>query len=471
MLKKFLITFICLIVPFVLKGDDPASTNDTVSFSLEKAVEWSLNHNEAILAAGDVIKEAEAGVTIARAGFLPEVTAQCSYARLSQVPAFEMPGPGFMPVYGDYMGNPDTSNILGWTIAPFGADPENPIEYSMGEKDNYSAGVSLTQPLFTFGKIFDGYQIARINLEVAGEDFRKQRNELVFNVTQSFYGILVLKEFVKVTEVSYEQTRRHIDVVKKRFDAGLSSDFELLRANVQLKNMEPQLLKVRNNLKMAEKNFKTLLGLSQRDLIKLEGDLKYEKIEIDLDGLIEKAKEERPEARSISLKRQMAEKALSITKKANLPNVAFVANYEYKKPIYFDNEWGSDWNVAVAVQMPLFTGFENLGKKREAQNRLSQATHYVKMLDDMIELEIRSICLKLEEAEKLVESQKENVVQSEKALEIVERRYELGLATSLEVMDTQIALTRAKTNQLQALSDYLIARANLEKAIGGKEDR
>lgn len=103
---------------------------------------------------------------------------------------------------------------------------------------------------------------------------------------------------------------------------------------------------------------------------------------------------------------------------------------------------------------------------REARYRLSQAEHGLNLLKEGIELEIRVAYLGIEEAKKLVESQKENIVQAEEALSIVEERYKQGLATSLEVMDTQLALTQAKTNWLQSLSDYLITKAELKKAIG-----
>jgi len=465
-LHVFSILFFCLFFPFFMKGTEIASpsNNNTLLFSLDEAVMCALEHNEAIIAERGVVKEAEAGVMIARAGFLPKISAQGSYTRLAEVPAFEMPGPGFIPVYGDYMGYPDTTNIIGWTIGS--VDTVNTIAFSMGETENYLARATLTQPLFTWGKILNGYQIAGLNLKAVKENYRKKKNELVFNVTKSFYGIFVLEELSKVTEDAYEQTKRHVDVVEKRYNAGLASDFDLLRAQVQLKNMEPQLIKVGNGLEMAEKGFKTILGLPQERVTELKGELKYEPFEVDVESLINEAITNRPEIKSLSLRKQMAEKVLSLTKRANLPDVALIANYDYKKPLYFENEWGTDWNVTIVARMPIFTGLENLGKNKQARERVREVRHYLGMLENMVELEVRSVCLKLKEAEKLVESQKENVTQAEKALAIVEKRYELGLATSLEAMDTQLAVTMAKTNYLRALSDYVIAEAELEKVVG-----
>ena len=459
----FFIGFL-FINPFMLGADVTEEVSDTLFLSLQNSIEWALKHNESIKAAGDAVDEAEAGVMVARSGFLPQITAQGSYTRLAETPAFEMPGPGFIPVYGDYMGFPDTTNLIGWTIGS--VDTVNTIAFSMGETKNYLVRATLTQPIFTFGKVLNGYQLAKLNLEGVKEDYRKQKSELTFNVTKTFYGIVVLKELVKLTEESYEQTKRHIDVVRKRYNAGLTSDFDLLRAEVQLKNMEPQLVQVKNGLEMSEVGFKTILGLPQDTIVKIEGELTYEPFEAELDSLIEQAKKNRPEIKSLALRKQMAEKALSIAKKSNLPNLALIANYDYKKPIYFDNEWGTDWNVTIALQMPIFTGFGNLGRKKEAMERVSQTRHYLSMLEDGIEMEVRGAYLKIEESKKLIESQEENVTQAEKALDIIEKRYGIGLATNLEVMDTQLAVTAAKTNYLKALSDYVTAKAELEKAVG-----
>ena len=432
---KLKIRFVLLIILCFLSGKIWA-LEITLSESIEKALEY----NEGILAAEDGLNQAKAGVMIARSGFLPKINAQASYTKLAELPTIEMEMPG-----------------------------AGAMEFKMGVEENYLTRASLQQPLFTWGKILNGYQISKLNVDASKEDYRKNKNELIFNVTESFYGILVLEEFAKVTEDAYKQVERHIEVVEKRYNEGLASKFDLLRGKVQLANMEPQVIKVKDGLKIAKTGFKMLLGLPQDTPVELKGELKYDVgaiHELSLQKCVIEAQVNRPEIKSLSFRKQMARKALAIVRKANLPNLAFVANYDYKKPLYFENEWGTDWNVTVALQMPIFTGLGNFGKVRQASYQLSQAEHGLNLLKEVVEMEVRAIYLQLEEAEKLVESQKANIKQAEEAMRIVEERYKQGLATSLEVMDTRLALTNAKTNWLQALSDYLIAKAKLEKAIG-----
>ncbi|MBI4723163.1 MAG: TolC family protein [Candidatus Stahlbacteria bacterium] len=436
----------------------------SLTFTLDEAISIASEHNEKLLMTRETVNSARAGIMEARANFLPQINAQGSYTRLAEVPAMDFASPKYgmvqVPVFGT-MGD-----TIGFTVVP-GIVGVDTMEFQMGGHENCVIRASLQQPLFTWGKLLNGYQISKLNLDVQEENYRKESNELVFNVTQSFYSILVLKEFVKLTEDAYKQMERHLEVVEKRYDAGLASKFDLLRTRVQLTNMKPQILKSKNGLTLVANGFKILLGLPQDTLVELKGELSLgEHMDSPLQECIDYAKVNRPEIKTLYLSQQMAGKALQIARRANLPNLAFIANYDYKKPIYFNNEWGTDWNVTLALQMPIFNGFKNIGEIRSANCRVLELEHGIKLLEDAIEMEVRAVFLQLDEAKGLLESQSNNIVQAEEALRIVEERYKEGLATSLEVMDMQIALISAKTNQLQSVSDYLIAKARLAKAIG-----
>jgi len=451
-----------LFLPILLKGEE-AIKSDTISFTLDKALEWATEYNEGILAERSKVREAERGIEIARAGFLPKINGQLSYTRLAEMPSISMEAPVYgtmqVPVF-----NP-SGDTIGFTVVP-GVVGVDSIEFSMGSDENYIARLSLTQPLFTFGKILDGYSIAGFNYRAQKEDYRKSKNNLLLNVKKAFYGILVLENLVDVSEESYRQTERHAEVVRKRYEVGLSSEFDVLRAEVQLANMEPNVVKTKNALIIAKGGLKILLGLPQDKNVDISGELTFNRVEVVLESLIVEAKKQRPEIAALSLRSKMAEKGLSIASKANLPNIALIANYDYKKPVYFSDEWGEDWAVTVALQMPIFTGLENIGKKHQAKERLLQTQHYLKLLEEKVEMDVRSAYLEMVEAEKLVESQKENVKQAVKAQQIIEKRFDKGVATNLEVMDIELALLGAKNNHLKALSDYLIARALLDWAVG-----
>ena len=155
-----------------------------------------------------------------------------------------------LPVFGP------EEDTIDYTFAPGVVGAGNMV-FQMGEPENYVVRASLQQPLFTWGKVFTGYQISHLNFDVQEENYRKERNNLVFNVTKSFYSILSLKEFVEVTEDAYKQIEKHADVVEKRYNEGLASKSDLLRARVQLANMELQVLKAKNGLEIVRRRIRS----------------------------------------------------------------------------------------------------------------------------------------------------------------------------------------------------------------------
>lgn len=443
------------------------SAHAVTSLTLNEAIQIALEKNRTILISRKEIDKAGAGIIQAKANFLPSISISMAYTRSAEVPEIAFESPIFetrqiavFDDFGDTIGYTYVDGIAGITQRTF----------KMGEENSYIGGFSIQQPIFTWGKIRNGYELATLNLLAVEEDYRKVKNEVVFSAEQAFYRVLFLEELVNLMEESHEQVKRHVSVVEERYNAGLASKFDLIRARVQLANMEPQILKTKDGLKMAANGLKMLLGMPLEEEVKLQGELEYKPTNVNLDTAIEEALARRPELGALKLRKHMTEKALAIASAANKPNLALLVDYSYQKPHNLKNEWGSSWYATLALQIPLFTGGATSGKVKEARAQTHQAQLSSDMFTDVIELEVRNTLLELEETAKLLESQEENVREAEEALRIAEKRYETGLMTNLEVMDTQLALAQAKTNSLQALSNHLIALCKLKRVIGGRLD-
>jgi len=455
-----------LLIPIV-SSTFHARAEAVTHLTLDEAVATALERNRTILVNKMEIDKARAGITEAKAHFLPTLSISGGYTRSAAIPEIDFESPIFetrqvavLDDFGDTIGYAYVDGIAGIRQRRF----------KMGEENSYIGGFSIQQPIFTWGKIWNGYELARLNLRAVEEDYRKVRNDVVFSVEQAFYRILYLEELLKLTEESYEQVRRHVNVVQERYDAGLASRFDLLRARVQLVNMEPQILKVRDGLKTAMDGLKILLAIGLDEEMVLHGELKYTPRDVSLQPASEEALAQRPELSALRLRKRMAEKALAIARAANKPSMALAVNYSYQKPHNFKNEWGSSWYATLGLQVPLLSGGATSGKVEHARAQKRQAELSSDMFADVVELEVRNALLEMDETAQLFESQEENVQQAEEALRIAERRYETGLMTNLEVMDTQLALAQAKTNSLQALSNHLVALCKLKRVIGGKLD-
>jgi len=459
-----------LIAGLILVSSMPVYANEGLMIlSLDEAINIALKNNKGMLAAREKIREAEGGIITARAGFLPSLSLSGSYTRIAQIPAMKMQiqtGIDTMPMpVLDAIGQP-TGNFVPLPVAVMEEGT-----FSFGEPENYATRATLQQPIFTWGRIRNAYSLAQTNLKATQADYRKTVNDLKFNVTQSFYGVMLTKEFVKLSEDSYVQFEQHVDQVEDLYKAGMASKFDLLRARVQLANMKPQTIRAKNGLELAESALKMLLGVDLDTELNLKGELTYEPYEATLTEATETALQQRPELIAMKYRKKMAEKGVAIAKAANKPSLFVAYNYDYKKPKrMLETGWGSDWNVTVGLSLPIFTGFSYFGKVRQAAAQLGQVRFGIEQLVDGVKFEVKEAILNLEQNKEILEAQKDNITQAKQALDIAEERYKNGLITNLEYMDTQLALTRARVEYLQTLADYLIARAKLERAMGVSGD-
>jgi outer membrane protein TolC len=414
-----------------------AQTQKMQSLTLDQSLEIAFENNKSLLQKKENIQSAEFKVNEARSGFYPQLSFNGTYTYLGVVPSFTFAFPGA---------------------------PESKVE--TGFHDNFNLGLSLQQPLFTWGRIKNSYHISQLGHQISQEEYNRVKQEVKYQVKSSFYQILLAEKLVEVREQALNNLDEHLKTVEVKFKAGQASEFEVLRAKVQRTNAIPSLTQAKNSRDLALDAFKNLLGLDLKTDIKLVGELKFEPEEFDAEESESIALEQRPEIRSINIQERIASKSLSIAKANNKPTLYGVANYSYQNPFYSVQKWDYDWNVGFLVNINLFDGFATESKVAQAKSSINELDIVEKQIQEGIKLEVNQAISDLNLAKENIFSQEENVAQAKKALEIAKVQYAEGVITSLEEMDTELALTMAQTNYLQALADYLIAKAKYYKAIG-----
>ncbi|MGB7061076.1 MAG: TolC family protein [Candidatus Zixiibacteriota bacterium] len=400
--------------------------------NLDQCLEMAYENNKTLLQLEEKINASEYKMDEARSGFFPQLSFSGSYTRLGRVPGFEVPG----------------------------------MTIDFGTANNYNLVLSLQQPVFTWGKIRNSYDIARYGLSLTQEEYRSTRQGIRFNVVSLFYNALLAKELIKVREESIARIEDHLSTVQERYDKGYASEFDLLRVKVQLANAKPPLVQAKNLYHLTLDNLKNLLGISLSDSVNLEGTLESEPDQVDQSQAEEFAFKNRSELKLVSQQERIGRKALVLAKAGNKPSLFGAVNYEYKRPYYSEDKWKTDWNFTLALSFPLFDGFLTRSRVKQAKSGLKQLDIAEKQIRDLIRLEISQAISDLNLALENIVSQEENVKQAKEALRIARVQYQKGMLTNLELMDTEFALTLAETNYLQAQSDYLVAMAKFEKAIG-----
>jgi outer membrane protein len=421
------------IVLIILIGMSPV---DTVHFTLDEAVDYAVVHNPDVEQLTLELQKSEAQVGEALSAFYPQITASGSYVYLGNVPVLEFEG----------------------------------MQLPFGQAENYSASISLQQVLFSWGKIYNAYKMSDFGKKIAELTLTRKKQDIRYAVTDAFYSILVLHETVSLLKESMIQLERHAEAVETRYKAGLVSRFDLLRAQVQVANLKPQVIETENGLRLAEEGFKMLLGMPLTTQFTISGELEMTDESFDLDTLTTVALEQRIELKSLKYTETIAKLNQAIARRTNLPTIVGGASYNYTKPFgTFENEWGSSLTFNIGFEWPLFTGFNTLAQSKKASVELKEARLALENLGKAVRLEVKQAYLRYAAAREAAVAAKDNVSQAEKAFEIMETRYKNGLATNLEYLDAQLALMQAKTNYLSALKNHHTSKAEIYKAIGKEE--
>ena len=288
--------------------------------------------------------------------------------------------------------------------------------------------------------------------------------DIELKVRQSFHGLLLAEAFVGVAEQSLAQVERRHTLAQQQKAAGVTTRLEVIRANVQVVNTRSQLIQTQNQRKLALEQFKLTLGLKHEDTVSIDGQLVFELKSVKVDQAITTALERRPELRQIGLQEKIGEAGVKIAKAGNKPKVSTFGNYNFNDS---DSQaFDTSWSVGVMVSVPIFDGLATRARVNQARANLDQIRTNKDQLLDGIKLEVKSAVFDLDAAHQLIKAQEGIVEQAAEGLRIANVQHEAGLITGVELTDVELSHTQAQVNHLQAIHDYIIAVARLERAIG-----
>lgn len=441
----------------LLTGTVPAQKSKTLT--LDDSIQIARQTNLSIQTTQERVKSAEAQVRAAHAGLLPNVSLNSSYRYAGALPKSVLETTGAF-------GPPGAGGEMS-PLSSTGADTEAIIELEFGAHHNFQADLTLNQPIFAWGRYYKNYQSAKLNLEAAHKELDAAYNQLVLDVSEAFYRVLLSLEFVKVSEQTVELVEKQLKIAQNLFEAGASTNFDILRAKVLLANARSNLIRAKNGERVAMDVYKNVLNVDLSDSIEVQGNLEQPILEFDLVQLIQFAMEKRSELHQFQFSEDAAKKQVDVAKTRSRPALSFFSNYQLDHNERLE-EMNRIWNLGFALNVPIFDGLATRAAVKQAESGLKQTQLRKQQMTDAIELEVRSAYLNLLEAKTLIDVQRETVEQAQESVRIANLRYENGMITSVELTDAQLALSQAEVNRLQSLHDYAVGLARLEKAIGQK---
>jgi outer membrane protein len=433
---------LALIVMLVL-GTAAHAAETVKPLSLSDSIDLALKQSVMIHAAQEGVRGAEAQRKEAFTGFLPKFSSSYSFTRLNEEPVFNFPG-----------------------VPPL--IPASAIK--TGTKENYNWSVEARQSLFAGGGILANYQASRLGVDVARSEETKAVQDLVQEVKIAYFNILKASRILNVAKQSLELLKAHRDTAQAFYDAGVIPKNDLLYAEVELANGRQFLVRAENGVEMAKSKFNTVLRREINAPVEIEDVLNEQPFETTLDACIAAALENRPEIRSYALRLEQAKSLVKMARSEYYPNVAVVGNYARYGDTpglagspYKDQE---NWYIMAVANWNFWEWGKTKNRVDAGLSRENQAADILTNIRDQISLEVKDAFLLLHEAEKQVQVSKKAIEQAEENFRINTERYREQVGTSTDVIDAQTLLTKVRSDHDNALGDYSISRARLERAMG-----
>jgi len=419
--------------------------------SLADAVNLALQRNPNILRAQKDLEVAQGVIIQTRAIAVPKVNlgGNFSAAQSSDV---------------DSVNNPPVV-LQGQTVAP---------AFVFGNDQNWGTQVKLVQSLYEGGRIMSALRVAKLTKERSMLDYQTAVANTVVDVQVAYFGVLLAVQQITVQEASVGLLTSELADTTRRYNAGTVPRFNVLRAEVELANARPKLIRARNTYRISKNNLVNLLGFSVpkealEDIpLTLSGKLAAEPYKMDLPQAIALAMERRTELESLRKAQALRKEDIINAKAPYKPSVQAFGGYDAHNSMLSqdlsDEKYG--WIAGVQFTWSLFDGWRTKGRVVEARALYERAGVELDDAGRRIELEVRTAYSYFIEADEVLKSQEKVLEEAEEALRLARARSEAGTGTQLDVLSAQTALTEARTTQIQALHDYSVARARLERAIG-----
>lgn len=410
--------------------------------SIEDAVKLTLAHNKMLQQTLEERNIAEGQLVSSRSAYLPNLGLAAQYQRQELVPSFDIAFPG--------------------------APPEH---VQIGTLNNYSAALTVRQPLYAGGAITAQVQIARLSSLLADQTVRAVTQDVVYATETAYYNLLLSQHLVDISTEDVRAAKAHLDDVEKKRAGGVASNFDVLRAQVELSNSEVSLIRSKNAINIARANLIKTLGVSQDSDFSLSDEFVFAPINVPMEEAVKTAFTNRPDLYSKEYQIRQQREQLRIARSRYLPNVSayFTNTWANPNPTSFGssvNEWGQIWQAGVQGAWSIFDGFQREGEIMQQKARLRQAQIGLVDAEETAVTELTQAILSLENAAESVQSQQLNVTRATEGLRLADVGYQQGINTQVEVIDAQSALTTARVNYLQAIYQHVVAKLAVERAMG-----
>jgi outer membrane protein TolC len=464
---------------------------ETVALSLDDALRMAESQSEAVRIARAGQQRAEGQKLQARSQYFPQVfgsagytrTLKSQYSSLSSAAQVDTTKPAApAPPCEDYLLGSDasiadrvaaleTASRCASGLSPFAAFSSLPF----GQANQYQLGLSVSQNVFTGGRISAQNEAAAAGKRSADIELTAQRAQNILDVTQAYYDAALADKLVSITDASFQQTESVLKQVQLNKTVGNVSEFELLRAQVTRDNQRPLVIQRRSEREVAYLRLKQLLNIPLEQTVSLTtaidnvdnlpSGIHVAGLQVGSAEAPDTASGNRAAVRQATEAVRAQQELVRVAKAQRFPSISLSSQYGAvaypQNGLPGSSDFRANWTVGVSAQIPLFTGGRIRGDELVAQSSLAEARARLQQVKEFASLDARVALNALNQARSAWEASRGTAEQASRAYQIAEVRYREGISTQLELNDSRILLEQATANRALAARNFQIARIKL----------
>ena len=453
-----------------------ASTSETpVIITLEQALEIALSENVSVKVADMEIKRAEYAKKGSYASLFPQIDASGAYQRTIKKQVMYMDF-DMSSLMGGGTGTEGTEIPDGVEIPETGTEStesssDNGGGIEMGRWNTWSAGVSAAMPLVN-AQLWKSIKISGMDVELAVEKARASRLDMVTQVKNAYFSTLLAKEAFEVYKQVYENAVQNLDETQKKYDMQKASEMDLLRAKTTVANAVPNVYNAEGSVILALWQLKAVLGVDLDMNLDVAGKLEdwSQHMLYDLHQHDGASLDMNTTMKQLAIQAEMLAETVKLQKYANIPSLAVAFSFTYSAMTndfnFKEYRWTPYSYVGLSLNIPIFAGGKRYQQIRQAKNQYEQVQLQTVNTERQLKIAIRQYLNTMETSMKSYYAAKEAVVSAQKGYDIVEKSYQVGRSTLIEVNDAQLALTQSQLAASQAIYNFLSAKSQLEQTLG-----
>jgi outer membrane protein TolC len=444
-MKKSVLT-ILLLQSIIYYSFAQMVNGDTSALTVDKAIQIALEYNRGLRVASLEVERSKEQVRVQRSNALPSVNFAGQYAYYFKRPVF-----------------------FGFGEESSGSEE---LPYArIGGENQFAAGVTLVQPLYSPAV---NASLKSAKLGERRSQFSKSAGEaeVVAEVKRTYLQLLVLQERLKVQNESLRRNRKVLQDARSLYLQGRALRVDTLRAFTTVQNLQPDIVRITNALRSTSLYFQSLLGSDDSDGVALRDSLVVDRYDVipTEEEIFEKALAQRPDLHVLAIGKDIAAEEVNTARAGKLPTLSLLGQYQLltqQNDLRLgDSRWPSVAFAGLQLNIPIYNG--SLYSSRVRQAKLSQDQQVLQYDDAVQQLRVatRRVVSGLHETSERLRVQGPVKETAQLSYNIIQFRYQKGVASRLELTDAELALTTAQLNYLEAVYDHLNARIELDRLLG-----